>query len=291
MTDQELQRLLSKLLTPPPLGDDAAIESTLATQPADPAYGQGMLARAGQPAKKTNKYLAIAALLFLAVIPFAIFAIANLSPADDPNTAGRQGEESEQLVEIAPEFPEPTFHGTPLDIRLPNLEPARSPRLHFTAPASVHLISRDAMVTASDPQPLIGGLAMITDGNKTGDDEHFVELSPGHQWVQIDLGQSHEIFAVTLWHYHQRMRAYRDIVIETSQDPSFSSSTATIFNNDHDNSLGLGAGDDPAYIETHHGRIIDFDALTARYIRLHSNGNTTDELNHYTEVEVYGHEL
>ncbi len=84
------------------------------------------------------------------------------------------------------------------------------------------------------------------------------------------------------------MRAYRDVVIECSPDESFSSGRVVVFNNDHDNSLGLGAGDDPAYKETNHGRIIDVGGVDARYVRLHSNGNTTDELNHYTEVEIYG---
>ena len=129
---------------------------------------------------------------------------------------------------------------------------------------------------------------MVTDGEKTGDDTHFVELPPGHQWVQIDLGEAHKIYAITLWHFHNKMRAYRDVVIQASSDPSFSSGTTIVFNNDHDNSLGLGAGSDPAYVETHHGRIIDVEAVTARYVRLHSNGNTTDDLNHYTEVEIYG---
>jgi hypothetical protein len=28
--------------------------------------------------------------------------------------------------------------------------------------------------------------------------------------------------------------------------------------------------------------------VPARYVRLYSQGNTSDELNHYIEVEVYG---
>ena len=295
MTDQDLQRFLSENLAPPPLGDDAEIEALLDAQSPDQGYGQGMLARANQPEKKTNKYLAIAALIFLAAIPVAIIAIASQPSsggggdkaiADKPVPAA----EESGLVVIAPEFPEPTFRGTPLEIDPPNLEAARSPRLTFTAPKGVHLISTGAEVT-SNADPLIGGLAMVTDGDKNGDDAHFVELPPGHQWVQIDLGEPHKIFAITLWHYHKKMRAYHDVVIETSPDQSFSSGNTIIFNNDHDNSLGLGAGEDPAYIETNHGRIIDVDAVTARYIRLHSKGNSTDDLNHYTEVEVYGFEL
>ncbi|MFT4548383.1 MAG: hypothetical protein ACI9MB_002335, partial [Verrucomicrobiales bacterium] len=273
--------------------DDATIEALLEAQDSDPAYGQGMLARAHAPpvAESSNKHLAIAAILFLATIPFALIAIAHFSSGETNPITGNDpegGESISSLIEITPDFPDPVFQGTPFDIKLPNLEPARSPRLTFTAPEGVHLISQGAKVTSSHLRPFIGRLEMVTDGQKAGDDAHFVELPPGHQWIQIELGEPHEIFAITLWHYHQKMRAYRDVVIEASSDPSFSAGTTIVYNSDHDDSLGLGAGEDKAYIETNHGRIIDVKAVTARYIRLHSNGNTEDELNHYTEVEVWG---
>ena len=41
-------------------------------------------------------------------------------------------------------------------------------------------------------------------------------------------------------------------------------------------------------IETYDGRPIAVKGVKGRYVRLYSNGNTSDELNHYTEVEVYG---
>jgi hypothetical protein len=301
MTDQDLQRYLGESLPPPPLGDDPSIEELLdAHDQTDHAYGQGMLARARQRRPQSEpmlkRFLFIAAILVLVAIPVAIVTIASLAPdrsalareTGAQQLGGSKAEPGGDLVEFAVEFPEPTFVGTPLDIRLPNLEPARSPRLSFTAPEGVHLVSYKAKVTSSEPNPFIGRLAMVTDGQKLGDDTHFVELPPGHQWIQIDLGRVHKIYTIALWHYHKVMRAYRDVVIEASQDESFSSSSTVLFNNDHDDSLGLGVGKDPAYIETNHGRIIDVGGESARYIRLHSNGNTTDELNHYTEVEVYG---
>ncbi|MCX5656126.1 MAG: hypothetical protein NTY65_15925, partial [Planctomycetota bacterium] len=50
---------------------------------------------------------------------------------------------------------------------------------------------------------------------------------------------------------------------------------------------------DLEYIEDYRGRLIDTrgpggKGLKARYVRLHSRGNSSDELNHYVEVEVYG---
>jgi hypothetical protein len=62
----------------------------------------------------------------------------------------------------------------------------------------------------------------------------------------------------------------------------------TIYNNDHDGSSNLGRGGERAYIETNYGRLIAAKGQRARYVRLFSQGNTSDELNHYCEVEVYG---
>ena len=34
--------------------------------------------------------------------------------------------------------------------------------------------------------------------------------------------------------------------------------------------------------------LIDPKGIKGRYVRLYSNGNTANDLNHYVEVEVYG---
>jgi len=36
------------------------------------------------------------------------------------------------------------------------------------------------------------------------------------------------------------------------------------------------------------GRPFPVNAIRARYVRFDSSGNTSDALNHYTEVEIYG---
>ncbi|MCP4707838.1 MAG: hypothetical protein GY869_04370, partial [Planctomycetes bacterium] len=61
-----------------------------------------------------------------------------------------------------------------------------------------------------------------------------------------------------------------------------------LFNNDHDNSLGLGAGEDMHYVETSEGKLVDAKGIKARYVRLYSNGNTENDSNPYIEAEVYG---
>ena len=73
-----------------------------------------------------------------------------------------------------------------------------------------------------------------------------------------------------------------------SDDPEFLTGVTTVFNNDSDNSAGLGAGKDRAYIESYEGKLIRITGATGRYVRLYSNGNSTNKLNHYIEVEVFG---
>jgi hypothetical protein len=81
----------------------------------------------------------------------------------------------------------------------------------------------------------------------------------------------------------------RDVVVQVSNDPAFVDGVKTIFNNDQDNSTGLGIGRDREYFETNEGKLVDAKGLKARYVRLYSRGSTfTDQLNRYTEVEVYG---
>jgi len=136
--------------------------------------------------------------------------------------------------------------------------------------------------------PVIGELDMINDGEKAGGDGFFVELGPGTQWVQIDLGAPHALHAILAWHYHSQARVYRDVVVQVSDDASFKSGVTTVYNNDHDNTSKLGKGTDKEYIEVAEGRLIDPKGAKGRYVRLYSNGNTTNDLTHYVEVEVYG---
>jgi len=113
-------------------------------------------------------------------------------------------------------------------------------------------------------------------------------MGPGLQWVQIDLGAEDQLAAIAIWHFHAQARVYHAVIVQVSDDPEFKKGVTTLFNNDDTNADGLGKGSDYAYIETYKGKVIDAKGVTARYVRLYSNGNTSDDLNHYTEVEVYG---
>ena len=196
---------------------------------------------------------------------------------------------AQDKVPLKTQLPRPLFVGTPVPLNVPNLEPPmKGKRPDFMVPASTLNLAKGKKVTSSDNSPVVGTLDLVTDGDKAGDEGSWVELGPGKQWVQIDLAKSANIFAVLLWHFHSQARVYRDVVVQISNDPTFKSGVITIFNNDFKGELGAGAGKDLNYVETYQGKLIDAKGANGRYVRLYSNGNTTNKLNDYIEVEVWG---
>lgn len=195
---------------------------------------------------------------------------------------------AEALVELKIELPPVALVGTPQPIRVPaeRLAPAQTPSVKI--PKGCTNLAAGKTVTASDKNPIVGEPAYLTDGDKDGDEGYEVELAPGLQWIQIDLGEAADIFAIALWHYHRQKRVYHDVVIQVSDDPAFKKDVKTVFNNDFDNSAKLGKGEDKVYIETHAGKIIPVNGVHGRYVRFYSRGNTSDSGNHYIEAEVYG---
>jgi hypothetical protein len=189
-------------------------------------------------------------------------------------------------------LPKPLFEGTPRNLQVPNLEkPLGRPREPFLAPAGTANVALRKPVEYSGPQPTMGQLDMILDGEKAGADGTYVELGSGVQNVTIDLGSKHTIYAILVWHYHKQARVYNDVIVRVAGDPDFLEDVRALFNNDHDNSSGLGIGKDLNYVETAEGKLIDAKGVEARYVRLSSNGNHVNALNHYVEVEVFGKPL
>ncbi|MEI6891396.1 MAG: discoidin domain-containing protein [Pontiella sp.] len=194
---------------------------------------------------------------------------------------------AEEMIKLELELPKPLFAGTPKSIKTPNLE-RRAVIPEIMVPKGTTNVAAEKDVTSSDDFPVIGELEYVTDGDKDGADGSYVELGPGVQWVQIDLGAQKEIFAIALWHYHAQSRAYRDVIIQVADDADFIENVQTIFNNDHDNSAGLGVGKDREYIETNKGKLIDAKGVKGQFIRLYSNGSTSSDMNHYIEAEIFG---
>ena len=192
------------------------------------------------------------------------------------------------LVPIALELPAPAFRGTPKPGTEPNVEPPRGkPRDPFLAPEGTVNLALGKIATCSDPAPSAGEVDYITDGDKEASDFGYLELRPGTEWVQVDLGERATIYAVVIWHNHAEARVYRDVIVQISDDPYFIDAQ-TVFNNDYDNSSGMGIGDDMGYVETSEGKLIDCKGSEGRYVRFYSRGNHFDPKNHYIEVEVYG---
>jgi len=131
-------------------------------------------------------------------------------------------------------------------------------------------------------------LGQVTDGDKEFGDGSYVELGPGLQWVQIDLGHECAVYAVLFWHRFNWPYIYHDVIVRVSNDKDFRTGVRTLFNNDDDNSAGLGVGGDTTYCESYEGELLDAKGIRARYIRLYSNGSTSNQCNCYTEVEVWG---
>lgn len=202
--------------------------------------------------------------------------------------SAESGEGKGVPLEIA--LPRPMFVGTPPPANpVPNLEPPRAgPRPPILVPEGTVNLALNKPATTSDKEPVLDFMDVITDGDKSGQEGGFVVLRPGLQWIQIDLGETASIHAIAVWHYHAAARVYHDVVVQLSDDPGFVKDVHTVFNNDHDNSSGLGAGGDLAYVETFEGKLIEVKGRRGRYVRLYSNGNTTDAMNHCVEVEVYG---
>ena len=193
------------------------------------------------------------------------------------------------LKAIDLKLPKPMFVGTPQNMQVPNLEkPLGKPRPPFLAPAGTVNLAVGKSVASTDEEPIIGEIDYITDDEKEAGEGSFVELGPFTQHVTIDLEKKSNIYAVVLWHFHKQPRVYFDVIVQVADDPEFKTNVKTIFNNDHDNSSGLGKGKDLHYVETAEGKLIDAKGVQGRYVRCYSNGNTNNDLNHYIEVAVYG---
>ncbi len=196
---------------------------------------------------------------------------------------------AQKLVPIKIDLPKAMFVGTPTNMQIEKLEkPLGKPRAPFLAPKGTKNVALGKPVTSTDEMPIIGEIDYITDGDKDADEGYFVELGPFTQHITIDLQKEYNIYAIVVWHYHKQPRVYYDVIVQIADDKDFTKNVRTLFNNDLDNSSGQGKGTDWHYVETAEGKLIDAKGEKARYVRLYSKGNNSNDLNHYIEVAVYG---
>jgi len=222
----------------------------------------------------------------LVAVPFFVSAdkcgAADAAPDSSQKPAG-------ELAPLPLNLPPAGYEGTPKDMPPDTTaeKPSGKPRPPFLAPKGVKNVAAGRPVTSSDPSPISGDLKQITDGKKDAFDENVVTLRRRTQWVQVDLQGEYNLYAILLWHEHKSPVVYRDVIVQVSDDPEFKNGVHTLFNNDQDNSSGLGVGTDREYFENHEGKLIDAKGTKARYVRCYSKGNTDYALNSYTEIEVY----
>jgi hypothetical protein len=197
---------------------------------------------------------------------------------------------AQDLVPLTLKLPDPAFKGTPKDIVLSAyVEPlSDKPRPPLMVPPGLKNVAPGKKLTSSDTNATDTVLAKLADGDKDPSDQSIIFLRKGPQWVQMDLGAAHELFAIVIWHAHNTPKVYHSVVVQVSDDPAFKDKVQTLFNNDQENKTGVGAGTDREYFETNEGRLVNAKGAKARYIRMYSKGSTESALNEYTEIEVYG---
>ena len=194
------------------------------------------------------------------------------------------------MVPLILDLPAPAFKGTPKDLKLgPNVEPlSNKPRAPMMVPSGLENLAPGSTVTCSDKNVPTDNLAKLTDGYKDATDQSIIFLRKGTQWVQMDFGSPQQLIAVVIWHAHDMAKVYHDVIVQVADDADFTKNVRTIFNNDADNTSGLGAGKNREYLETYEGKLINAKGVKARHIRFYSKGSTESALNEYTEIEVYG---
>ena len=200
------------------------------------------------------------------------------------------GADDGNLVPLNIKLPAPAFKGTPKDIQLSSYvePPSDKPRPPMMVPPGLKNLAPEAKLTSSDKNATADVLAKLTDGDKEASDASIIFLRKGTQYVQMDLGKPCELFALVIWHAHNTAKVYHDVIVQVADDADFIENVRPLFNNDQDNSSGLGVGTDKEYFEGFEGKLINAKGVKARYLRFYSKGSTESALNEYTELEVYG---
>ena len=214
----------------------------------------------------------------LSIVAFASVLVATSIRADD----------AKSTVPLTLDLPPHTLKGTPEDLPAgPNTEPLsdKAPP-PIQVPKGVTNVAAGKTVTSS-VAPYLGELSRVTDGKKDPLDDDAVEFRKGTHWVQVDLGQTFAIHAIVMWHDHRYVQVMHDVILQVSDDPAFKSGVTTLYNNDTDNSSGLGVGKDREYFEMQFGRVVACNGIKARYVRGYTRGSNQSGLNCWQEIEVY----
>jgi hypothetical protein len=182
--------------------------------------------------------------------------------------------------------------GNPKGLRPPHLrkEVKRKP---FMVPRGVRNLALYKRATSSVNESVTGDVDQVNDGIKKSGEFDYVEFAGGHHWIQVDLGAVHRIHAVAIWHFYKNATIYKDVIVQIADDTAFTRNVRTLFNNDHDNSAGMGQGTDTAFYTRWWGELVDArgpesDGSPARYVRVYTADGVEGEAIRFVEVEIYG---
>ena len=240
--------------------------------------------------KRSKVYVAGFSLLLCGLC--GVWAILLVRNGNDP-VAGGIAIELEQLdLGLTEDAVTRATPGNPKGLKPPHLR-KEVERPAFMVPPGVKNLALYKPVDSSDQEPNTGDLDQLTDGLKKSGEFDFVELGPGVQWVQVDLGDTYAIHAVVVWHYYKNPIIYNDVIVRVADDAAFWQNVRMLFNNDHDNSAGLGRGRDTAFYARWWGEIVDArgadrKGTPARFVRVYTADGVEDEFPRFVEVAVYG---
>ena len=124
----------------------------------------------------------------------------------------------------------------------------------------------------------------ITDG--VGDSDNFM-YSNKIAWLYLDLGEEIVIdkIATKFWYNNSFL-----VVIQTATDPDFTENLYTVFNNDTNNLVGVGAGTDGTYTDLGSGSVFNtftFEKRAARYIRVWAQNTDGRQYSMWEEIQVW----
>ncbi|MBT3378593.1 MAG: FMN-binding protein [Lentisphaerae bacterium] len=164
----------------------------------------------------------------------------------------------------------------------------------FMVPPGTRNLAIDKPVTTSmEEEPIIGELEQIVDNVKKSGEFDFVEMDPGLQWVQIDLESIQTVHGIVVWHYYKNPTIYNDVIVQVADDVEFTQNVRTLFNNDHDDSAGMGAGKDTAFFARWWGELVDSrgeskEGTPVRCVRVFTDGGAGGADTRFVEIAVYG---
>lgn len=139
----------------------------------------------------------------------------------------------------------------------------------------------------------VSNVAYLTDGSTTSGTTIVGNTGYPIANVQLDFGSFKDVSMFKMFFQaSSHLYTYKDLAIQVPETADFYNAF-TIYNNDEDNSIGLGYGEDEEFIATPKGTTIMMAPKKARYVHFgvggyESGDGAASPLTYIKELEVYG---